>query len=59
MANVMNEHSDFVAAAPCRIVIAGGGLAGFAVAIALSGIGHDITVLERMPIMPEVRFQMC
>jgi len=57
MANGSNQSSDSMSATTCRTVIVGGGLAGFAVAIALSGIGHEVTVLERMPVISEVRYQ--
>ena len=55
MASFTNNHSVPRAASPFRILIAGGGLAGLAVAIALRDIGHDVTILERMPVISEVK----
>src|SRR5215218_9794945 len=34
---------------PARILISGGGVAGFALAILLGRGGHDVTVVERAP----------
>jgi len=41
----MKDHS----AAPLRVVIAGGGVAGPALAFWLARAGHDVTVVERYP----------
>ena len=39
----------------CDVIVVGAGLAGLAAAISIQRTGHRVTVLERMPVLQEVR----
>lgn len=54
MASIANESSGLPPRPVCRVTIAGGGLAGMATAIAVRRAGHEVTVLEKMPVVREV-----
>lgn len=49
------EEPGGLAQTTLKFVIAGGGIAGLAAAIALRHSGHEVTILERMPVVREVR----
>ena len=49
------RHSARQTKPSCNVLIVGAGLAGLATAIAIRRTGHQVTVLERMPELHEVK----
>lgn len=43
----------------CHVLVIGAGLAGLAAAIGIRRTGHQVTILERMPELREVRKGRC